>query len=32
MNGSNETPAATALHTGGCVCGALRYKTTGSRR
>ena len=29
MNGSNETPAAAALHTGGCVCGALRYKTIG---
>jgi hypothetical protein len=29
MNGSNEKVAATALHTGGCVCGALRYKTTG---
>ena len=29
MKGSNETPAATVLHTGGCVCGALRYKTIG---
>ena len=29
MKGSNETPAATAQHTGGCVCGALRYRTIG---
>jgi hypothetical protein len=29
MKGSNESLAATALHTGGCVCGALRYKTIG---